>query len=134
MTKIGIIPGGFNLLHAGHLEAFKYAKNHCDYLICVIVRDQSLRGHKLYQEPIEDRYLKLKAVRWIDEVMPCESEENLLELLKLLNYDVYFLSDEYKEKGFELGKEIIGDKLCYIPRPHNWSTTHEVKKILSRGL
>jgi len=127
--KIGIMPGGFNLLHAGHLEALKQAKNHCDYLIVVIVRDQSIRGHKMYTEPIEDRYMKVKAVRWVDEVIPCESEENLLELLKLLSYDVYFLSEEYKDHGFTEGKKIVGDRLCYVPRKHNWSTTNEVKKI-----
>ena len=128
-TKIGIMPGGFNLLHPGHLAALEFAKQHCDYLMVIVVRDQSIRGHKLYTEPIEDRYMKLRAVTWVDEVMPCESEENLLELLKLLDYDVYFLSDEYREHGFEEGKAIVGDKLRYVPRKHNWSTTNEVNKI-----
>lgn len=128
--SIGIMPGGFNLLHAGHLAALEYAKQYCDYLIVVVVRDQSIRGHKLIQEPIEDRYLKLRAIKWVDEVIPCESEEHLLELLKLLNYDYYFLSEEYKD-SFEEGKKIIGeDNLVYTPRKHNWSTTNEVEKIV----
>lgn len=123
------MPGGFNLLHPGHLAAIEYASWHCDYLIMIIVRDQSIRGHKLYTEPIEDRYLKLIALKWVDEVIPCESENSLLELLKLLDYDAYFLSEEYKD-GFEDGKKIIGeDKLVYTPRKHNWSTTNEVEKI-----
>lgn len=129
MNKIGIMPGGFNLLHPGHLAALEYAKKYCDYLIVVVVRDQSIRSHKLYTEPIEDRYLKLKSVKWVDEIIPCESEQNLLELLKLLEYDIYFLSEEYKN-GFKEGKKIIGeDRLLYTPRKHNWSTTNEVNKI-----
>lgn len=127
--KIGIMPGGFNLLHAGHLVALEYAKKHCDYLMVVIVRDQSIRGHKMYTEAIEDRYLKLRAVKWVDEIMPCESEEHLLDLLRLLEFDVYFLSEEYKVHGFEEGKNFIGEKIHYVPRKHNWSTTNEVGKI-----
>ena len=124
------MPGGFNLLHAGHIEALKEAKKHCDKLICIIVRDQSIRGHKLYTENIEDRYMKLMALKYVDEVIPCESEANLLELLKLLDYDKYFLSDEYREFGFEEGKRIVGEqKIHYLPRKHNWSTTNEVNKI-----
>lgn len=130
IDKIGIMPGGFNLLHVGHLQALKQAKRSCSKLICIVVRDQSIRGHKLYSEPIEERYLKLKALEYVDEVIPCENEQNLLELLKLLDYDVYFLSDEYKEKGFEEGKKIIGDhRLHYLPRKHSYSTTNEVLKI-----
>lgn len=128
--KRGIMPGGFNLLHPGHLEALRYATKFCTELTVVIVRDQSIRGHKLYTEPIEDRYLKLKAVKYVDEIIPCESETNLLELLKLVDFDVYFLSEEYRERGFEEGKAIIGeDRLCYVPRNHNYSTTNEVNKI-----
>lgn len=131
MSEIkGIMPGGFNVLHAGHVEALRYASELCTSLTCIVVRDQSIRGHKMYTEPIEDRYMKLKALRYVDEVIPCESEENLLELLKLIDFDVYFLSEEYKEKGFEEGKKIIGeDRLVYIPRKHNWSTSNEVRKI-----
>lgn len=129
-TKIGVMPGGFNLVHAGHIEAFKHAKKYCDKLVTIIVRDQSVKGHKAYTESIEDRFMKLQAIKYIDEVIPCESESNLLELLKLLDYDVYFLSEEYREAGFEDGKKIIGeDRLVYVPRRHSWSTTNEVSKI-----
>lgn len=127
--KIGVMPGGFNLLHAGHLAALEYAKEHCDYLMVVVVRDQSIRGHKMFTEAIEDRYMKLRAVKWVDEIMPCETEDSLLELLLLLDYDVYFLSEEYREKGFAAGKIVVGERLHYVPRKHNWSTTNEVKKI-----
>lgn len=128
--KIGIMPGGFNLVHAGHIEAFKEAKKHCDVLIAIVVRDQSKKGHKAYTENIEDRYIKLNAIQYIDEVIPCESEDSLLDLLYLLNFDVYFLSEEYREKGFEEGKKRIGDdRLHYLPRRHKWSTTKEVENI-----
>lgn len=124
------MPGGFNLLHVGHIQALQEAKKHCEKLICIVVRDQSIRSHKLYKEPIEERYLKLKALSCVDEVIPCESEENLLELLKLLDYDAYFLSEEYKDSGFEDGKKIVGDdRLVFLPRKHGWSTTKEVLKI-----
>lgn len=131
--KIGLMPGGFNLLHAGHIKAIEYAKQHCDYLICLIIRDMSHKSHKLYQEPIEDRYIKLKALRDVDEVMVVEDNESFLDMLGLLNYDLYFLDETYKESGFEEGKKIVGeDRLVYVPRKHGWSTTREVKRI--RGI
>lgn len=128
--KIGIMPGGFNLLHVGHLTALKEAKDNCDRLIVVVVRDQSTKGSKLYQENIQDRYIKLNATKYVDEVIPCENEDDLLELLCILDYDVYFMSEEYVMHGFEVGKKIVTEeKIHYLKRKHNWSTTNEVLKI-----
>lgn len=128
--KIGLMPGGFNLLHSGHIKALEYAKQRCDHLICLIIRDMSHKSRKLYQENIEDRYIKLKALRDVDEVIVCENNETFLDLLSLLNYDVYFLDETYQYGGFDDGKKIVGeDKLCYVPRKHRWSTTEEVTRI-----
>jgi glycerol-3-phosphate cytidylyltransferase len=127
---LGVMAGGFNLLHVGHIEALTEASENCTKLTVILVRDQSSKGHKLLQEDIEDRYLKLKALKCVDEIIPCESEQNLLELLKLLRYNFFFLSEEYKNGGFEEGKKIVGEnRLFYVPRKHNWSTTNEVAKI-----
>lgn len=127
---IGLLPGGFNLLHAGHIKAIEYARQRCDYLVCLIIRDMSHKSHKLYQENVEDRYIKLKALGDVDEVMVCENGDTFLELLTLLNYDVYFLDETYEQQGFEDGKKLVGEhRLHYMPRKHNWSTTREVLKI-----
>lgn len=127
---VGLMPGGFNLLHAGHINAIGYARQRCDYLICLIIRDMSHKSHKLYQENIEDRYMKLRALRDVDEVIVCENNETFLEMCALLNYDKYFLDETYKISGFEDGKKIVGEeRLVYMPRKHNWSTTREVQKI-----
>ncbi len=126
----GLMPGGFNLLHPGHIKAIEYAKQRCDVLECLIIRDMSHKSHKLYQENIEDRFIKLRALREVDEVSVCENNESFLGMLALLNYDVYFLDESYKEGGFEDGKLIVGEeRLVYIPRNHEWSTTREVEKI-----
>lgn len=128
--KIGLMPGGFNLLHSGHITAIEYARKKCDFLVCLVIRDMSHKTHKLYQEAIEDRMIKLRALRDVDEVIVCENNESFLEMLKLLHYDVYFLDETYELSGFEDGKHIVGEeRLSYIPRKHNWSTTNEVEKI-----
>lgn len=127
---VGLFPGGFNLLHSGHIKAIEYAKKRCDYLICLIIRDMTHKPHKLYQENVEDRYMKLSALRDVDEVMVCENNNSFINLLSLLNYDVYFLEEDYRNTGFEDGRQIVGEhRLCYIPRKHSWSTTNEVEKI-----
>ena len=82
-------------------------------------------------ENIEDRFIKLRALRDVDEVLVCEDNESFLNMLNLLNYDVYFLDESYKESGFDDGKKLVGeDRLLYIPRRHNRSTTNEIKNII----
>ena len=117
-------------MHAGHIKALELAKENCDELTALIIRDMSHKSHKLYQENIEDRFMKLEALRSVDRVMVCENNESFMGMLALLNYDRYFLDETYRDGGFEEGKKIVGeDRLFYVPRKHGWSTTEQVLRI-----
>ena len=69
---IGFTCGTFDLLHAGHVQMLREAKQHCDYLICALQTDHSIdRSEK--NKPVQtivERYTQLKSVRYVDEIIP----------------------------------------------------------------
>ena len=108
----------------------KDAKSQCDYLIIGLQTDPTIdRPEK--NKPIqsfEERYIQLKAIKYIDEIIKYETEEDLYKLLKDLNPDIRILGSDYK------GKKFTGDdlniKLYFHNRNHNFSSTNLRKKIL----
>ena len=85
--KIGFTCSTFDLLHAGHVMMLRDAKQQCDYLICGIQVDPSTdRPEK--NAPIQtivERYTQLKAVGYVDEIIPYGNEEDLEDILTLYN-------------------------------------------------
>jgi cytidyltransferase-like protein len=81
--KVGFTCSAFDLLHAGHVQMLREAKDHCDYLICGLQVDPSVdRAEK--NQPIQtivERYSQLKAVRYVDEIIPYSSEADLNDIL-----------------------------------------------------
>jgi len=129
---IGITASCFDLCHAGHLEMLKYCKEHCNYLIVLLQTDPSLdRSQK--RKPIEstfERYLRLKNCKWVDEIIPYDTEEDLLNALKILQYDIRFLGEEYRDKPFT-GRDIPGhfQKCRFNPRNHSFSSTNLIERL-----
>ncbi len=98
--KIGFTCSTFDLLHAGHVQMLRDAKQHCDYLICGLQVDPSLdRSEK--NSPVQtlvERYTQLKAVSYVDEIIPYQTEEDLKDILELYHLDVRILGDEYRHR------------------------------------
>jgi glycerol-3-phosphate cytidylyltransferase len=46
MYRIGYAPGAFDLLHIGHLDLFRQAKSHCDFLIVGVASDEIVLEYK----------------------------------------------------------------------------------------
>ena len=70
--KIGITFSSFDLLHAGHIKMLEEAKTVCDYLIVGLQLDPSYdrsTKNKPTQTVVE-RYIQLKAVSAVDEIIP----------------------------------------------------------------
>lgn len=128
--KIGFIASCFDLgPHAGHVMTLKEAKAQCDWLIVALhVDPNSERDFK--NKPIQsvsERYLTIKSNRYVDEVIPYETEAELIELLKLLNPSVRFLGDDYKGKTFS-GIE-LNIPIYFCARRHSVSSSAIRKKI-----
>ncbi|MBS7333540.1 adenylyltransferase/cytidyltransferase family protein [Faecalibacter bovis] len=125
--KIGITFSAFDLLHAGHIKMLEDAKEHCDYLIVGLQTDPTLdrpEKNKPTQTVVE-RYIQLKGCRFVDEIVPYATEQDLEDILKSFKVDVRILGIEYKDKNFT-GREYCEEKgieLYYNSRDHRFSSS-----------
>ena len=125
--KTGVTFSTFDLLHAGHVQMLRDAKENCDYLIVGLQIDPSLdREDK--NSPVQsvvERYTQLRAVRYVDEIIPYVSESDLEDILSMYEIDIRFLGEEYREKDFT-GKDICkkrGISLHFNKRDHRFSSS-----------
>ena len=121
--RIGFTAGNFDLLHPGYIYTFETAKEHCDYFMVFLQEDPSATRTSKYKPviPLYERYKTLMSIKYIDEVITYQTEEELFELIQFYNPDVRILGDDY------IGKRFTGDHLAidvlYTTRSHGWSTT-----------
>lgn len=131
--KKGVIAGNFDVIHPGYIKMFKECVSHCDCLVVLLHDDPSIeRPHKL--KPIlsvEDRKEMLLEFRSVCDVISYNYEEVLYDLLKIGEFDIRFLGDDY------IGKPFTGDDLKipihYLSRDHGWSTT-KFKSLIAKSL
>lgn len=136
--KIGITFSAFDLLHAGHIKMLEEAKTVCDYLIVALQLDPTLdRPHKNKPtQSIVERYIQLKACRSVDEIVPYNTEEDLLDILKSFVIDVRIIGDDYRDKEFT-GKQYCEEKgieIYYNKRDHRFSTSGLKKSVFEQEL
>jgi glycerol-3-phosphate cytidylyltransferase len=129
----GVIAGNFDVIHPGYIKMFKECKDNCDEFIILLHSDPSIeRPHKL--KPIlsvEERDEMLMSIKYIDNVFTYTYERELLELLKIVNPQVRFLGDDYKDKPFT-GYD-LKIPIHYLNRDHGWSTT-KFKKLIAQSI
>ena len=132
--KIGFTCSCFDLLHAGHILMLKDAKKQCEYLIVGLQTDPTLDRPDIKNKPIQslkERKIQLEAVKYINEIIIYDSENDLYELLKKINPDVRILGSDYKEKSFT-GDDLNID-IYYHNRSHNYSSSNLQKKIIKNN-
>ena len=131
--KIGFTCSTFDLLHAGHVQMLREARSQCDYLICGLQVDPSfdrIEKNRPVQTLVE-RYAQLKAVQYVDEIIPYETELDLKDILEMYHIDVRILGDEYRNLEFT-GKEICQSRnieLYFNKRDHRFSTSDLRKRV-----
>jgi glycerol-3-phosphate cytidylyltransferase len=130
---IGITCSTFDLLHPGHIIMLEECKRNCDYLICALQNDPTIdREDK--NKPIQslvERYLQLDSVKYVDKIIPYNTEDELEELFSSLDLDVRIIGEDYKDKNYT-AKDICqrrGIRIVYNKRDHNHSTSNLRKKI-----
>ena len=130
--KIGITASCFDLLHAGHILMLKEAKSVCDYLIVALQVDPTIdRPNK--NKPIQsyyERWVQLSAVKYVDEIIPYSTEDELMTILQNYNIDIRILGEEYMVKPFTGNN--LDMEYYYNKRTHNYSTT-ELRTRISNG-
>jgi glycerol-3-phosphate cytidylyltransferase len=120
---VGFTAGNFDVLHPGYIYTFEEAKRHCDWFIIFLHADPSVNRKNKYKPvvPLYERYKSLMAIKYIDEVICYDTEEDLEKLIEFFKPDIRILGDDY------IGKRFTGDhlppKVVYTTRSHGWSTT-----------
>ena len=128
--KKGFTCSCFDLMHPGHIKMLQDARNQCDYLIVGLQEDPTIDRPKTKNKPIqtmEERYIMLCAVRFVDEVVLYRTEDDLYKYLKENKPDIRILGSDYDGKDFT-GKD-LGIDIYYHKRDHNWSSTELRKRI-----
>ena len=131
--RVGFTCSAFDLCHAGHISMLEEAKNQCDWLIVGLQNDPTLdrpSKNKPVQSIVE-RFLQIRAVKYVDEVIPYNTEKDLEDLLLMLPIDVRILGDEYKDKDFT-GKNICVARhieFYFNGREHSFSTTDLRRRV-----
>ncbi|MEY2302264.1 glycerol-3-phosphate cytidylyltransferase [Bacillus tropicus] len=127
MKRKVITYGTFDLLHYGHINILKRAKELGEYLVVAISTDQfnELKGKKSYFS-YEKRRLMLESIKYVDEVIPEENWEQ--KKIDVINHDIdiFVMGDDWQGE-FDFLKEYC--KVVYLPRTEGVSTT-KIKKEL----
>lgn len=119
----GFTASAFDLLHAGHIAMLEEAKNQCDYLIVGLHTDPTI-DRPLKNKPVQsvyERFIQLKGCKFVDEIIPYDTEEDLINLLQMVNPDYRFIGEEYRGKSFTGNQLPI--KMIYTTRRHNFSSS-----------
>ena len=77
-------------------------------------------------QSISERYIQLDACKYVDEIIPYESEEDLLRLMQLIDFDVRIIGEEYEGKDFTGKDYALANfiQVYYNKRHHNLSTSN----------
>ncbi|MCM3023350.1 glycerol-3-phosphate cytidylyltransferase [Heyndrickxia ginsengihumi] len=120
MKKV-ITYGTFDLLHWGHINLLRRAKELGDYLIVGLSSDEfnQIKNKKSYHS-YENRKMILEAIRYVDEVIPEHNWEQKIEDVQKHNIDVFVMGDDWKGK-FDYLKEYC--EVVYLPRTVGISTS-----------
>ena len=123
--------GCFDIIHRGHIELLKFARNCGDKLIVGLNSDSSVKTLKGDSRPIqnqEDRKAILEAIRWVDEVILFE-EPTPINLIKSLKPEIIVKGGDYTPD------QVVGNNLAEVrifELVDGLSTTKTVKNISNR--
>ena len=129
MKKI-LTYGTFDLLHHGHINLLQRARALGDHLTVAVSTDEfNLLKNKICTYPFEERATILRAIRYVDEVIPEITWEQKTPDVQNHNIDVFVMGDDWKGK-FDFLKDYC--EVVYLPRTPDISTT-QIKQILSEN-
>lgn len=128
MKKV-ITYGTFDLLHWGHINILKRAKELGDYLIVAISSDEfnAIKGKAAYHN-YENRKMILEAIRYVDEVIPENTWEQKVQDVQEHDIDLFVMGDDWEGK-FDFLKDYC--EVVYLPRTEGISTSQIKEDLLS---
>ncbi|AYV67917.1 MULTISPECIES: glycerol-3-phosphate cytidylyltransferase [Niallia] len=126
MKKV-ITYGTFDLLHWGHINILKRAKELGDHLTVALSSDEfnAIKNKQAYHS-YDNRKMILEAIRYVDEVIPEHDWDQKIRDVVDHNIDVFVMGDDWEGK-FDFLKDYC--EVVYLPRTVGISTT-KIKKDL----
>ncbi|SET25773.1 glycerol-3-phosphate cytidylyltransferase [Salinibacillus kushneri] len=120
MKKV-ITYGTFDLLHNGHINLLRRAKQLGDHLTVAISTDEfnAIKNKKAYYS-FENRKIILEAIRYVDKVIPENSWNQKIQDIKEHDIDIFVMGDDWKG-NFDFLEEYC--EVIYLPRTVGISTT-----------
>ena len=122
MKKI-LTYGTYDLLHKGHIQLLKRAKELGDYLVVAVSTDEfnAIKNKEAYHN-CETRKFILEAIQYVDEVIPEYTWEQKVDDVKKYNIDIVVMgSDWEKNPKFEALRDFCD--VIYLPRTEGISTS-----------
>ncbi len=123
--KVGFVASAFDLLHAGHVKMLEDAKEQCDYLIAALQSDPTIDKNYRDEEknkPVQtltERQIMIESIRYIDEVIIYETENDLYNLLwdinpaishvkpSVLKWVIFFIPDSQFNKLYHVSSLLL---------------------------
>ncbi|MFC6169397.1 glycerol-3-phosphate cytidylyltransferase [Loigolactobacillus jiayinensis] len=124
--------GTFDLLHYGHINLLRRAKEYGDYLIVALSTDEfnkDAKSKKTYFT-YEQRKQLLEAIRYVDLVIPESNWDQKPKDIKMYKADVFIMGDDWKGQ-FDYLQDQTTAEVIYLPRTPEISTT-QIKNNLNK--
>lgn len=125
---IGFTCSAFDLLHPGHIAMLKECKDNCDYLIVGLHTDPTIDRPGVKNKPVQtvyERFAQLRACKYVDEIIPYETEYDLINLIAIENINIRFVGEEYSDT-YLTAQDICdkrGIRIFYNSRKHKYSSS-----------
>lgn len=125
---VGYTTGVYDMFHIGHLNILRRAKEQCDYLIVGVTTDElCYQRKKKYPIICEgDRVEIVKAIRYVDEVIP-QNDMDKVKAVTKVGADIVFVGSDWKgtEAWNRYEKEFadVGCKVVYLDHTEGISST-----------
>jgi glycerol-3-phosphate cytidylyltransferase len=128
--RVGIVASCFDLFHAGHILMLMEAKENCDRLIVALQSDPTIdRPDK--NKPVQglyERYLQVDSCKYVDRIIPYDTEADLYNLLASFDWSIRFLGSDYVGTPNFTGSN-LDIPIHYCLRKHNYSSSDLRKRI-----
>ena len=129
--RVGFLAGCFDLIHPGYIKMFEDAKAGWDRLVVALQEDPTIDRPDSHKEKpvqtLQERKMVLSSIRWVDDIVTYNTEEDLYNILTKLDIDVRILGSDYVDKPYT-GDDLEID-IHFHHRDHSWSTTDLKNRI-----
>lgn len=134
---LGYTTGVFDMFHIGHLNILKNAKSQCEKLIVGVSTDEVVQAYKGKTPviPFEQRIEIVKAIKYVDEVVP-QTTMDKFAAWESLHFDALFHGSDWKNS--DMYNEIIrkfqsvGVDVVFLPHTDGISSTMLSDKIMAK--